>query len=193
MRDSQEDALTRQFTPVQPAATRHLALRNLLPGNIWSYFQLATTLAYHNNYLVQPAASRHLALGNLLPGVNRTAIDLAFGQYGALDSVTISCDDAYFSFCTLLPQSVTRNCCSPGNSLQPCPVGQLSTDTECRLRAEPPSCARIGLHSRVMMLKPSHRRYGPGLGSPQRCTLCSGTWARRRPRSGRSMAPLSPA
>lgn len=33
--------------------------------------------------------SRHLRLGNLLPGVARTAIDLAFGQYGALEATTV--------------------------------------------------------------------------------------------------------
>ena len=33
----------------------------------------------------QAPPSRHLALGNLLPGVARSAIELAFGQYGELE------------------------------------------------------------------------------------------------------------
>jgi hypothetical protein len=37
--------------------------------------------------LVQPAPTRHLALGNLLPAVTRTAIELAFSQYGSLEEV----------------------------------------------------------------------------------------------------------
>lgn len=36
---------------------------------------------------MQPAPTRHLALGNLLPGLNRTAIELAFSQYGSLETV----------------------------------------------------------------------------------------------------------
>ena len=37
--------------------------------------------------MLQPAPSRHLALGNLLPAVTRTAIELAFSQYGSLEEV----------------------------------------------------------------------------------------------------------
>lgn len=33
--------------------------------------------------------SRHLGLGNLLPGVARGAIELAFGQYGALEGAAV--------------------------------------------------------------------------------------------------------
>lgn len=36
---------------------------------------------------MQPATTRHLALGNLLPELNRTAIELAFSQYGGLEAV----------------------------------------------------------------------------------------------------------
>lgn len=32
---------------------------------------------------------RHLGLGNLLPGVARGAIELAFGQYGALEGAAV--------------------------------------------------------------------------------------------------------
>lgn len=41
--------------------------------------------------VVQPAPTRHLALGNLLPAVTRTAIELAFSQYGSLEEVSCSC------------------------------------------------------------------------------------------------------
>ena len=40
---------------------------------------------------MQPAPSRHLALGNLLPAVTRTAIELAFSQYGSLEEVGPRC------------------------------------------------------------------------------------------------------
>ena len=40
--------------------------------------------------VLQAPPSRHLGLGNLLPGVARSAIELAFGQYGVLEAASVA-------------------------------------------------------------------------------------------------------